>query len=77
MYVDASCKALLGPRPNKLEKTVDGSTSEAVLLCPLRDVRENMYMRDCDPYLNRNGSPGREPMVDGITYIREFGKLDL
>ena len=76
MYVDASCKALSGPRPDKFE-TVDGSTSEAVLVCPLRDVRENMYMKDFDPYLNRNGSPGREPMVDGITYIREFGKLDL
>lgn len=40
-------------------------------------LRKNTYTNCTMPYLNRNGSPGREPTVYGITYVREFGKLDL
>jgi len=42
-----------------------------------RRLRENTCARAGAPYLNRNGSPGREPTVYGTTYVREFGKLDL
>jgi hypothetical protein len=40
-------------------------------------LHKNICAANIVPYLNRNGSPGREPTVYGITYVREFGKLDL
>lgn len=42
-----------------------------------RNLRKNTCAAHTVPYLNRNGSPGREPTVYGVTYVREFGKLDL
>lgn len=42
-----------------------------------RNLRKNTCAACTVPYLNRNGSPGREPTVYGVTCVREFGKLDL
>lgn len=42
-----------------------------------RNLRKNACAACTVPYLNRNGSPGCEPTVYGVTCVREFGKLDL
>lgn len=42
-----------------------------------RNLRKKAYAECTVPYLNRNGSPGCEPTVYGITCVREFGKIDL
>lgn len=60
-----------------LEELWMGQPTKQFLICLLHGVRENMCTEGVNPYPNRNGSPGRETAVDGVTYVREFGKLDL
>jgi len=54
-----------------------GQPTKQFYLVYLHGVRENMCTETAAPYPNRNGSPGRETSVYGVTYVREFGKLDL
>lgn len=60
-----------------LKRLWKGKPAKQFYSCSLHGVRENMCTERVNPYPNRNGSPGRETAVDGVTYVREFGKLDL